>query len=358
MHYFLPYNVFWDSSKTIFMLIGLGVFTFISGLLIDFNYSEKVQGISDIVDFYKNRAIRILPLNWISILFSLFIGATFVPFIIPTLSANYSIANINPLGIANQLIGSQLLVQYSDSFNWFVSLIVICYLIYPLLAWFAKNTVQTIIISLLPMIFFVFARVSFGLIDDRLLIYYLVFIGGVMANRIKQKWSNYTNKKMFICFAACATSSFIYFWRGGNNFYNQPLFGNPFANFVVYDVVLLDCATIFGCISLLLLLNTKRIRAVLEKCVSSLAFVALSAYCVYLFHFPFFTIGLGLANYLQLPTMVTEILFYLVVVPLTFLLSYIIQAGERRFRISMKRCFSSRNLSQKPLNQEKSRVGD
>ena len=76
MHFFIPSNSFWNTNAGYFMLIGLGIFIFISGLLIDLNYSEKIKNFSNILAFYKKRAIRILPLNWIAIL--LFISFTFL----------------------------------------------------------------------------------------------------------------------------------------------------------------------------------------------------------------------------------------------------------------------------------------
>ncbi len=68
--------VFWNITAGYFMFIGLGIFMFISGLLIDLNYSEKIKSFSNILAFYKKRAIRILPLNWISII--LFVSFTFL----------------------------------------------------------------------------------------------------------------------------------------------------------------------------------------------------------------------------------------------------------------------------------------
>ena len=131
MHYFMPSNSFWNNTQSIFMYVGLGIFTFISGLLIDLTYSKKIKSFSDILTFYKKRAIRILPLNWVSIILSVILTFTFVSFLVPNLSIYYTKTNVNFLGLFSQFIGSQLLVQNSNSVNWFVGLIIVCYFIYP-----------------------------------------------------------------------------------------------------------------------------------------------------------------------------------------------------------------------------------
>jgi peptidoglycan/LPS O-acetylase OafA/YrhL len=328
MHYFMPGNSFWNSTQSIFMYVGLGIFTFISGLLVDLNHSEKIKSFSDILVFYKNRAIRILPLNWISIILSVILTLTFVPLLIPNLAIYYPKTNVDFLGLFSQFIGSQLLVQNSDSFNWFVGLIVVCYFIYPIFTKFSKNIIQTVSLSFLPLLILIFLRLTFSLIDDRLLIFYMIFMGGVLVNQLNQSWNNYSHKKMVLYLIVSVVSSFIFYWRVGANFY---LFNSPFINFVIYEIILLDVATISGCMSFLLLLNTNRMHSMLEKCGSIITFVAVSSYCVYLFHFPFFAIGEGLIEFFKLPAISADILFYFLVIPLTFLLSYCIQTKETAF---------------------------
>ncbi len=313
------------------MYVGLGIFTFISGLLIDLTYSGKIKNFSDIFVFYKKRATRILPLNWISIVLYVLLTFTFVPLLIPNLAIYYPKANVNFSGLLSQSVGSQLLVQNSDSINWFVGLIVVCYLVYPLVIKFSRNIVQTISLSFLSLIVLVFLRLTFGLIDDRLLMFFMIFVGGVLVNQLDQSWNNYSHKKMALFLIVSVVSSFIFYWRGGVNFYNRPLLDNSFINFVIYEIILLDAATISGCMFLLLLLNRNRMRSLLQRFGSIITFVAVSSYCVYLFHFPFFTIGAGLIEFFKLSSFSFDILFYFLIIPLTFFLSYHIQTKEKEF---------------------------
>jgi peptidoglycan/LPS O-acetylase OafA/YrhL len=327
----MPGNSFWESTQNIFMLIGLGCFTFISGLLVDLRYSGKIRSFSDVLDFYKNRAIRILPLNWLSIVLFVTLTFTFVPFIAPNFAVHYPKAILNFLGLLCQFTGTQLLLQNFYSYNWFVGLIVVCYFVYPMVIRFSKNTIQAFTFFFSPFLILVLLRLTLGLIDDRLLIFYMIFVGGVLANQFNQSWNDYSHKKMALFLVLTVVSSFVFYWRGGADYYYRPLFGSPFIDFVFYRVVILDIAAVSACMSSLLLLNRNRISAKLEKFRSLITFVAVSSYCVYLFHFIFFTVGKGLFEFFKLPILLSDFLFYLLIVPTTFILSYYIQTEEEAF---------------------------
>lgn len=331
MHYFMPENSFWNSTQNYFMLMGIGIFTFISGLLIDLTYQEKITNFSNTIDFLKKRLIRILPLNWISIILSVFLAFTFIPLLFPTFANNFSQESINSISFFVQFIGAQLFIQNSDSYNWFVSLILICYFIYPVVIKFSKNILQTFAISILPLIIFVFLRLFLNLIDNRLFIFYMIFMGGVLVNRIFKNNYNFPIKKIVLFLVVSVFFSFIYFWRGGYYFYSRPLLNNPFLNFVIYEMIVLGIATISGCIFLLLIVNRNRINTILEKSKSLIIAIAVSSYCVYLFHFQFFTIGQGLIEYFKIPAIINDVLFYFIIIPLTFIFSYYIQITEQKF---------------------------
>src|SRR5665647_2293816 len=111
MHFFVPSNGFWNITAGYFMFIGLGIFMFISGLLIDLNYAEKIKSFSSILLFYKQRAIRILPLNWISLILFVSFTFLFVPALFPNFSGYYPKINIDILWVFSQSVGLQLLIQ-------------------------------------------------------------------------------------------------------------------------------------------------------------------------------------------------------------------------------------------------------
>jgi peptidoglycan/LPS O-acetylase OafA/YrhL len=342
MHFFIPNNGFWYITAGDFMLIGLGIFTFISGLLIDLNYSEKIKSFPDILAFYKKRAIRILPLNWISLILLVSFTFLFVPALVPNFAVYYPKASINILWVFSQFIGLQLLIQNFVSILWFVGLVVICYFIYPLLIKFSKNVIHMIIISFFPLLVFGFLRLKFGMIDDRLFFYYMVFIGGIVANKLIKNWNRYSYKKITLFLTITICFSFIYL-RGGQYFF----FNMPSIDFVIRQMFVFDIAIISGCVFLLLLLDRDRIYSLLKKCKSIITFLAVSSYCVYLFHFQFFTIGAGFIEFFKLPAIVHDVLFYTLVIPITFVFSYYIQIKEKNIYEYSKRLLFVHSLSKK-----------
>ena len=332
MHFFMPSNFFWNNTAGYFMFIGLGLFIFISGLLIDLNNSEKIKSFSDIFLFYKKRAIRILPLNWASIFLFVSFTFIFVPALFPNFSVYYPKVTINILWVFSQLIGLQLLIQNFGSFLWFVGLIAICYFIYPVLIKFSKNIIHLIIISFLPLLVFGLLRLKFGMIDDRLFYYYMIFIGCIVANKLNENWNSCSYKKIILFLSITMGFSFIYLWRGVQQYF----FNIPSINFVIHNIFVFDIAVISGCMFLLLLVNRDRMNSLLKKCESIITFLAVSSYCVYLFHFQIFTIGAGLIEVLKLPAIVNDVLFYTIVIPATFVLSYYVQIKEKKFMNKLK----------------------
>jgi peptidoglycan/LPS O-acetylase OafA/YrhL len=343
MHFFASSNGFWNAAAGYFMLFGLGIFVFISGFLIDLNYSRKISRCSDILVFYKYRAIRILPLNWIAVISFLLFSYLLVPALFPSFGFQYPTAGINILSVFSQFIGLELLIQNSGSFLWFVSFVVICYLVYPILIKFSKNPLHLVIISILPLLAFGFLRLIFGLIDDRFFLYYLVFVGGILTNKYVKDWNRSSNKKLALFLALTLSFSFIYLWKGG-----QLLsFNVPFINFAVRQMIIFNISIVTGCIFLLFLLNKRPIFSLLNKYSTIITFLAVSSYCVYLFHFQFFTIGAGLIEVFKLPTIVNDVLFYLLVIPITFVISYYTQIKEEKLTKTVKGYYLSILLRKK-----------
>ena len=129
--------------------------------------------------------------------------------------------------------------------------------------------------------------------------------------------------------------SFVYLWGDGQYYF----FNIPAINFVIRQMLVFDIAVISGCIFLLFLFNRYRIFSLLKKYESIITFLAVSSYCVYLFHFQFFTIGAGFIEFFKLPTIVNDVLFYILVIPITFVFSYYIQRKEKIFMNTVRLLF-------------------
>ncbi len=124
--------------------IGVYIFLFISGAMLQYNYN-KIKDISDLKLFYMKRLMRIYPAIWITIIFVLIFH--------PELFNE-------PINLFWGFTGFTAFVgQWSGivpgSSNWFVGLIVILYLLFPLLSHLIQKLPHVWII--------VFALISFSL---------------------------------------------------------------------------------------------------------------------------------------------------------------------------------------------------
>ena len=179
--------------------------------------------------------------------------------------------------------------------------------------------------------------------DDRLFLYYFIFVGGIVTNKLIKNWTIFSNKKIILVLAITIGSTFVYVWGNGKYYF----FNSPAIDFVIRQILVFDIAIISGCIFLLFLLNRHHVLSVLKKCELAITFLAISSYCVYLFHFQIFTIGAGLVDFLKLPAIVNELLFYTLIIPITFVISYYIQVKEKDFMNKLKVYYSSIALRKK-----------
>ncbi len=318
------------------MFIGLGIFTFISGLLIDLKYSQKIKDFSDILSFYKKRAIRILPMSWVSIILFIFFTLVLIPFFLPNFVPIYPKETVNFLWIFSQLFGFQLLIQNFATLFWFVGFIIICYITYPFLIKFSKGIYQIIILALIPLFIFGALRITLNLVDDRFFFYYMIFVVGVVANRFRQKLFNASYDKIVFFMILTYIFLFIFFWSGTRNLISIA----PSFDFVIRQMLVFDIAIISGCVFLLMLLARHRIYNILERGKSVITFVAVSSFCIYLFHYQFFTIGEAVLQFFNLSAIANESLFFVVIIPITFISCYCIQKTE---------IFFQKNFSQKKI---------
>lgn len=110
-----------------FVMMGavfMTAFFILSGFSLYYGYQEKTfSNISCIWQFYKKRAIGILPVYYVvAILYILFLGEESV-------IQNIALAPIEMLGI--QTVFSSLFEYTHNGGTWFISCILFCYLVFP-----------------------------------------------------------------------------------------------------------------------------------------------------------------------------------------------------------------------------------
>jgi peptidoglycan/LPS O-acetylase OafA/YrhL len=87
--------------------------------------------------------------------------------------------------------------------RWFIGTILICYLLYPAIAYFSKNDVRRVIlVSAIVFLCLVAAHIAFNVVGDvHLYIYFCVFTAGIIANRANLFYSGAFKSRLV---ASCA----------------------------------------------------------------------------------------------------------------------------------------------------------
>jgi len=88
--------------------------------------------------------------------------------------------------------------DFSLQSMWFVGVIVLFFLVYPIIMFFSKNSNDILIFSTVFFLLFYITHVFSGLISINFLIYFPVFISGILVNRITLIENN--NFKMIVVF--------------------------------------------------------------------------------------------------------------------------------------------------------------
>jgi peptidoglycan/LPS O-acetylase OafA/YrhL len=302
------------------MWMGVGIFTFISGLLIDFKYRKKISSLSDILSFFRKRALRILPLSWLALLFFVVLAFVIIPFFFVNLTNLYPKSNIDFAWIVSQFIGCQMFIKNFESIFWFVGFILICYFVYPFLARYGTNFLKLIGLSLVTLCVFLLPRLMFGLIDDRVFYYFPVFVGGIIVNRVINT-RTVCNTKSIGLLASSFLILFLLFMLQNQDImpYSDSLI---FQEFLFSGTIILGCTLLFATFNKLLPVKKNIFYNKFSRLVNAVSF---SAYSTYLFHFQLITIGAGILQMFNLSTNIFTLILIFIIIPLTFIITYYIE---------------------------------
>lgn len=141
----------------------LGLFMFLSGYLLGGRYiiKDRMSGYS----FFKKRVLRIIPLFALS------------------LCVSYAIGKIAFATIFTGLTGLAVFISPLPMTLWFVSMIIVFYLLFPLLS--GRTRTQQIVVSLAITIFALFWTLLWGGLEKRFVYYFPCFALGVIIADIK-----------------------------------------------------------------------------------------------------------------------------------------------------------------------------
>src|SRR5665811_1762005 len=162
------------STKLWCATFGLALFLFLSGFTL--YRSNSITSAADVRLFYKKRILRIYPLY-------LLIIAVYVLLQVLPIGNSFLEITLTPAEIAVNVIGLQALMN-TPSYNclWFIGLILTFYLIYPVMMLASsEKTVRIIILSCATLVLFACLRIAFDIVNLRLIYYYVIFVGGILA---------------------------------------------------------------------------------------------------------------------------------------------------------------------------------
>jgi peptidoglycan/LPS O-acetylase OafA/YrhL len=255
--------LFLDNIKEYFALVGLGLFFFMSGYLLNYNYKSLNSWYSK-VNFYKKRVIRIYPLYWIFLFVYVFL------YVFIAKDASHITLTVTDLII--YIIGLHMFFSNYIPlipFLWFIGVIIIFYLLYPFLIRSSTNFANNRSIlfnSILIFIIFILLRLTFNVIDDLFFMYYFIFIGGILSTKYENmKIRKYILPSFFLILITSQLSN--------------PTVKNNFILYTVFsDVFMLSSIIILWSLSIK---YSDIIQKFLKKIPSNISF---AGYSIYLLH--------------------------------------------------------------------------
>jgi peptidoglycan/LPS O-acetylase OafA/YrhL len=155
---------------------GVMIFFFISGVLL---IGSKCGTIQEVKIFIVKKAIRIFPLYWLS-LATTFLVFGFFAFKVRGFQYDLSMQNFIIQGIGAQVF----FPAYKIPAMWYIGAILLFYLIYAGLSYFAKDNLLKFSIGTLILFIGMNLLQIAGYLDGRATYFYFVFIAGVLTGKI------------------------------------------------------------------------------------------------------------------------------------------------------------------------------
>lgn len=326
---------FFGKHDQYFALIGLIIFFFISGFLVQYN--NKIKSKKDIILSVKKRAKRIYPLFWLSIIITIIFDRFHIN-IFPSDMDTFDIL-IAVLGL--QGVFAMFPIPYA---LWYIGVILIFYMISYFLIYYAGDLKKIVIYSIMIFLFIYLIKYEFGIIHPYVFKYYFVFIAGFIISFIcnSENRSNENIKSVsitslyFICgiylihFLNCS----MMVNRGINKSYIREygiisILNTDIFKFIFIDnIVKLFVLVIIGFIIYYKSSYTPNLDLIISRKIYSK--VAYSSYAVYLFHIQILSLIEKMLDEVLFEGIIKDYLMLILSVPVLFIAGYQIQKGFDR----------------------------
>jgi peptidoglycan/LPS O-acetylase OafA/YrhL len=307
--------------------IGLSIFFFISGFLL-YQTDSVIHSIQDFKKFYIKKFIRIYPLYWVAL------GTLVVIFGFLNINPGHvSPYDFNPKNVLLHVFGLQGIFPYGEIQSmWFVGVIVLFFLLYPIIAYSSKNLFQTFMVASGIFIVLVILHVFFGLIVTNALEYYPLFISGIFINRIvysSQKIvdENFLKKFLFLNLILVSVMFLLLLVRA----FHQLNFG--LLPGILFSVLLYG-AMIPSCI--IFLIFTRLFVKIPKKIMAVVSLIAFATYAIYLFHQQFLAVFAQVTDIIIQNIILQDMIILTVGFAGAILCGIIIQKTEQYFFMKYK----------------------
>ncbi len=372
-----------------FANMGLGLFIFMSGYLLYYN-NNAIHSFQNVLSFYRKRLLRIFPLYWAAIAVFTLVFFIFAPkinsgFVFPNAEHVFSFYNVivHILGLQIFLApayASPMLTLY------FIGLIIVFYMIYPLMIMLSKNSKQLVFYSSFIFIGFLLISRTFNIIDLRFFMFFPIFVFGILTCKeslfeesitavIKRPFVQVllaTLPVMFVLVIVIGSrttllldpSASLTIESAGSGTIDSSMIVSMLGSVAnslglsyavlkfIIDSVLLNLFMIMFCI----LEYRIAMKFINNKFSSSLGsaftYTATASYCIYLFHRPFLALWNSIVTFISNPVL-HDVVIIFVALPLLFFISYHLQV----FELNLKKSFSRESTPGKKSSSKGSTGG-
>ena len=256
--------------------------------------------------------------------------------------------DLSPSGLLIQVLGLQAILapRFIDPIvtNWFVGVILVFYLLFPLLMYLSNKGMNIIAASFFILLPLIALRIAFDIVDFRFFLYYGIFVAGILASRY-DVMHRHTPQVRFLCISAVLFAP-LYAYIGirfapqlvhaaayGLLFNANPLTFLPagtslsvtFALFLIITLNLLMLLFVY------VVFTAARLSAhsMRKMTLNLLLAIAFAAYCIYLFNRLVFDCGHAILDaWFHLTSIQIDIGMVFLVVPILFAFSYLLQREE------------------------------
>jgi peptidoglycan/LPS O-acetylase OafA/YrhL len=338
----LLFTVIGNLSVYLF-LFGLSLFFFISGFVLYYSH-DGIETSADMLAFWKKRVIRIYPLYWLALV-------SF--FVLENYHITTNLIDVSFSSILIQLSGLQALLAprfINPVFTvWFVGVILLFYLIYPLIVYRSRDGAHLILASFAVLLPFIVMRLAFNIIDFRFFMYYGIFVAGILASKYEVRYKSslqprflYLGSVLLIALlsliryahilqhAASAAANGVLFNGYGLFSYNPSELPLLLSLIILLNLVAL--LFIYVAFIAARLYSPSINRALL----SLLLLIAYATYSIFLFNRQVFDCVGYLVSHLHLGMVQADVALILLAYPLLLGFAYFVQRGESKIVIRIR----------------------